>query len=191
MPEITFEQEVKLQLVLLAEYLQVKDGLSDDQIKMYASDLMELGSEGLARAITCLKADPEVWAGRMPLPAKLKQYVYGDANMLASDWAREIMSMESERHAYHSLSLMKLKVAQEYGLRAIVDRLPAQSPTIFAQLRDSLRGMIIQERQLKVQHGLPRASDLIGIGSTELKVDLEQDEVRRELETRRPGDSGV
>ncbi len=181
---ISFEQEVKLQLILLAEYLQVKDGLSDAQIKMYAAELLPLGSQGLTRAIACLKEDPEVWAGRMPLPAKLKQYVQGDANILASDWAREIMSMESERHAYHALSPVKLKVAQEYGLKAIVERMPSQSPTIFAQLRDSLRGLIIQEREKNVTTGrLPGAGDLIGIGSQERSVDPQPDDGGRELAT--------
>lgn len=143
---ITFEQEVKLQLVALAEYLQCKP-LSDLQVKLYAKDLIPLGAEGLHRAIALLKEDPEVWAGRMPLPAKLKQYAHGDLNSIAIVSAGRIMALTSVREAYEKLLHWELGIAKEYGLSAIVSRLAEQSPTIFAQLRESIKAYLKQQRE--------------------------------------------
>lgn len=160
--KLSFEQEVKLQLVLLAEYLQCKE-LSDVQIKMYAAELVCLGPLGLSRSIALLKEDPEVWAGRMPLPAKLKAYLRGDVNVLASEAARLILSMNTVQQAHEHLPPFELSIAKDYGINAIVNRTSEQSSIIFAQVRDAAKARLRVQREGSVAIGHDRRASTIDL----------------------------
>lgn len=149
---MTPEQEIKIELVVLAEYLQC-GGLSDAQVRLYADELSDLGPANLRRAISALKADTELWPGRFPLPAKLRSYVEGDIKYLASDGASRILACHSYDEV-RALAPYLQEVAKEYSIQAIIDRNSDQTSTIFAQLRDLLKakmGLQITERRI----GLP------------------------------------
>lgn len=143
------KQQVKLMLVTLAEYLQTS--LSDVQVKLYADDLMDIGPEGLAKAIACLKADETVWSGRFPLPAKLKSYVHGSAYGRAVESARRILSCRDVRDATTMLSKLEFDVAKGYGLMSITERSYESTSTIFAQLRELL---LAAYEQQKINHAM-------------------------------------
>lgn len=134
---ITKDQAIKLQLIALAEYLQTS--LPDHLIQAYAGELSDLEPDVLAKAIKRLKADPEPYPGKFPLPGKIRSYAEGTVESMAVESARRILNMSSQKEAYETLTPVEFLVAKQYGLNSIIDRLAGTTPTIFAQLRDSLR----------------------------------------------------
>lgn len=135
--------QIKAMLVMLSEFLQTT--LSDDQIRLYAHDLQDIGPEGLATAIKRLRADPSVWAGRFPLPAKLKSYLSGTAEDRAIESANKIMACTSYSEAYRTLSPTEILVMKAYGMQGVIERNPANTTTVFAQLRELMRTAYTKE----------------------------------------------
>lgn len=150
-------KEIKLLLVALAEYLQTT--LSAAQIKLYAHDLSDLGPEGVTHAISLLMADPEVWSGRFPLPAKIRSYLEADVKTRAVEATTRVMAVSSVSSAFKELTKFELGVAGQYGLETIVNRQSASSPTIFAHLRDMFLMEYIKQDKLKATL---RARTMIG-----------------------------
>lgn len=152
-------QQIKAQLVILAHYLQCQP-LSDEQVLLYARELEDIGPEGLARAISALKADDSVWSGRFPLPAKIRSYLHGSVEDRAARSATKILALSSVGEAYATLSREELAAAKKYGLSAIVDRSTNQTPTIYAQLRDLLQADYREVSRRQSTHLLPEGGTL-------------------------------
>lgn len=129
-------QQIKAQLVILSEYLQTT--LSEPQILLYAKELEDIGPQGLARAISALKADTALWPGRFPLPAKIKAYLLGDLDSRVALSMRRIMAVNTAAEAYE-LPRIEYATMKTYGLNAILERSSYTTATIYAQLRDLLR----------------------------------------------------
>lgn len=155
---MTPEQEIKAQLIVLSEYLQCHT-LSDAQVRLYATELADLGPEGVRAAISALKADESVWPGRFPLPAKLRSYILGTIDNRVSESLRRILSHNGREPI---LSRLEHRVAADYGWKTIFDRNTTSTPTISAQLRDLLRAAH-QRQQNEARLGLPEHSPRTGI----------------------------
>lgn len=143
---MTEEQNIKAQLVMLAEYLQTS--ITDAQVALYARELEDLGEGGLLRAIVALKGDETLWPGRFPLPAKIRSYVVGDVNNTVTVGVAAIMKAESQAELL-KLGRFEWEVAQSYGIKSILERDAAHSPTIYAQLRDALRAKYLHKATTK------------------------------------------
>lgn len=150
------DKEIKLLLAGLSLFLQAP--LSDEQILLYAREFQDIGPLGLAEAITRLKADPGLYPGKFPLPAKIKSYLVEALEDEASRSARRIMSCANAREAYEKLTQVEIRIAKEYGLTSIIDRSAHATPTIYAQLRDALKEAYGFERRLALAG--PTASGL-------------------------------
>lgn len=179
-------QNIKVQLVVLAEYLQC-DGLTDAQVVLYARELYDLGPEGVSKAIEALKADPSVWSGRFPLPAKLRSYLTGDINELVAQSVSRIMACSTVAEIY-KLPKIDYDAARDYGITTIVFREIGDAPTMFAQLRDLLKArysVAIKEKQLGFTGDRPE----IGTAGGPRLADTIKDDGGRLLETG-PGSTG-
>ena len=137
MTDLTPEQDIKAQLVVLSLYLQCPP-LQDAQIRLYAQELEDLGPDGLRQAIVALKADETLYAGRFPLPAKIRSYLHGDINTLVSTGLARIMAATTA-HEIYRLPREEYEVVQTYGIKAVLERSHGDTATIYAQLRDALR----------------------------------------------------
>lgn len=161
MNELTPEQSIKAQLVVLAEYLQTT--LSEPQVRLYAAELMDLGPDGLARAIAALKADETIWPGRFPLPAKIRSYLMGEVNTLVSESLARIMKCHEPRDIY-ALPPLEREVAEEYGIKSITERAVGDTGTVYAQLRDALRAKYarkIASHKIKLVNGGKKETPLL------------------------------
>lgn len=157
------EQAIKAQLALLSVFLQAP--IPDAVLLLYARDLHDLGSEGLATAIEALKRDETLWTGKFPLPARIRAYLTGTIEERSALSARRILDIGRDAQGYctakNTLSALEFSVACEYGLQAIMDRSPGQTPTIYAQLRDLMRATYIDARktqlllEMEMKRGLP------------------------------------
>lgn len=130
---------VKLYLVALAEYLQVS--LTDDQVIMYANEFND--PDYLAQAILRLKADPDIWPGKFPLPAKIKSYMVPDAKSDAKEIAVLIMESvnkfgkQRQKEAKEYMGLLAWEVCHRYSsFSSLCDMTYSDKQIIFAQLRD-------------------------------------------------------
>ncbi len=149
---MTPEQNIKAQLVVLAEYLQTT--LTDPQVKLYADELAEIGPEGLARAIVALKGDEALWPGKFPLPAKIRSYLFGDLNNQVLKGVTAILAADTAEQI-HRLGRPEWEVANAYGIRAILQRDSSVTGTLFAQLREALKARYIKDQQ-EARIGLPK-----------------------------------
>jgi hypothetical protein len=149
---LTDLQKIKGMLVVLAEYLQTQ--ISDAQVRLYAEELEDIGPSGLAAAISSLKADPSVWSGRFPLPAKLRSYAYGDIERTVTEYLDMIMACDSQQQLY-SLPGPALAAAKSYGFVAILERNSYSTPTIYAQLRESLKNRLTAMTLKRQRNDLP------------------------------------
>lgn len=138
---MTNDQKIKAELVILSEYLQCT--ITDAQLRLYAIELADLGPEGVRAAISALKADESVWAGRFPLPAKLRSYLEGTIDDQVSESVRRILAHNGREPI---LSRIEHRVATDYGWKTIYDRNTSSTPTIAAQLRDLLRAAVQRHR---------------------------------------------
>lgn len=128
------ETDIKIMLNRLAEFLQTK--LSDDQIKMYAKELSCVDKEQLGYAISKLINDPELYPGKFPLPAKIKQYIHGSIADRAVLSANKILSISSWADAKDRLNDIEFHVAKRYGISVIVNRTHGSTSVLYAQIRD-------------------------------------------------------
>jgi hypothetical protein len=167
------EQIIKTQIVMLAEYLQTK--LTDDQVRLYARDLSDIGPEGMATAIRRLRADPALWAGKFPLPSKIRSYLLGDIDDRAVESASRILDCYSWMEAKEKLNPTEYAVMKKYGVRAVTDRFNTDTKTIFAQLRDLMKAAYGKE----IIYGKPE--NLIGEAGSEDKLRIEGTDEMREL----------
>lgn len=62
-------------LVAIAEYYQCS--LSDTQLRLYYDDLQDLGANDLLKAFSTMRGTNQVFPGRFPLPAKIREYAQG------------------------------------------------------------------------------------------------------------------
>lgn len=166
------DQQVKILLIGLAEYLQVPNGLPDALIRSYAHDLADIGVAGLQEAIVRLKRDPDLWSGRFPLPGKIRSYLTGTVDKLALSSANKILHVHSMSHARKTLSSIEWMIFMDYGCKAILERDRSQTPSIFSQLRELFKaryttdilegkGIAIEYKEIKVLPGEAGSQNLI------------------------------
>jgi len=155
------EKEIKKLIVGLSEYLQVV--LSVDQIKLYAKEFEVIGPEGLGEAIRRLKADPDVWPGRFPLPAKIISYLYppidSEAKKCVAIIFESIQMFGSNNQAKAKMHMGSLawEVCKQYGgFGNLCNMETHQKPTIYAQLRDMAENTIYRHRN---NFGVPQIED--------------------------------
>lgn len=134
-------KEIKKLLIGLAEYLQAQ--ITVDQLVLYSKEFESIGSEGLGRAIVLLKNDPDIYPGKLPLPAKIKSYLVAS---ISSD-AKEIVSVifktmdlysnTQQLKAREAMGETAWEVCKSYGGYSSLYRMETSNKhIIYAQLRD-------------------------------------------------------
>jgi len=140
---MTKEQAIKMQLVALAEYLQCE--LTDPQVKMYAAEL-DMDPKQLALAISILKEDPDIWAGRFPLPGKIKSYLGGDLEHKANVMIMNIFKAVDDNTKRSELTADEKKVVEAYGWNNINNMLVGQRPMYFTNMRSIAKSVITSQK---------------------------------------------
>lgn len=142
----TEEQQLKLHLVALAEYLQTS--LTDAQIKLYSKELLPLGVDSLVLAIHLLKQDTDVWSGRFPLPAKIRSYVQGDLENRANRIVMDVLAAVDDGKQISTLSGEARALARLYGWVNLQNMNIGQRPNYISNMR-SMAKTLIAESSLK------------------------------------------
>lgn len=91
---MTEQQERKLALVSLAEYLQVE--ITEGQLLAYTSDLEDINIYNLHSAIRELRLSGENFYGKFPLPSVIRKYVHGSKADVSLDASLKIIKSISK-----------------------------------------------------------------------------------------------